>query len=759
MKKIMCILLIMSLIIQITSCKNSDPCEDKQYMSNEIASNIKIDLVYNFSQYEDKLIIIGQEQIGYENQTDDDPQTEYMKVVIFNEDGMLLKEILLDDQNSTLISFSIKKAATIDREGNIWILHDVYIDNVGTVTRLECYDIEGSHLKTIQPEQFNYQYDITFSSMEIGNDGCFYFNIDNEVIVYDENGKLLLTITDKNGWRTRRLNKLYDGRIIVDSFSSDKPIGMTLAFRELEVKSKGLGQEWKYDFDFSGTFFYGNGNNEYDLLLCTKDTVYGYNIFTGIQTELIKWSEHGIDNSNMNMFKHVIVSSENVYGIKYNQNKPESLMDGSINIYKLSKTNLLDKNNINKTINLSTLYLTDSMRDIITEFNNNKSNYKIEVKTYTTEGNNASYSDSIDRFNSDIISGNIPDFIILDECMPIKSYIQKGLFIDLYKHIDIDPEIDRKDYLPNILKAFESDGKLYTCFTSFSIGTLIGKTSDVGNTPGWTWSDFNKLLSSKPKNTIPIADNYIPFTKQRFLGFALLTKINEYIDYDSASCSFENDDFKDLLKLADNYPSETIEIINPSAYKDGNPLLMYTNVSLYDNLKSYEVINFGEEITFIGFPSNGEESIGIVGYAYNQFAIPTNAKEANGAWEFAKYLLSDYQKKCGSTTGYAGFPIKISSLEILANKAKEELPNGRLREAFVEDGDNVFTVEFGANTDEDNKKISDLIYSVSNFTRNNSDIISIISEETESFFVGQKSVEEVASIIQNRVSTYLSEIS
>ncbi|MCD8068336.1 MAG: hypothetical protein LUE87_05525, partial [Lachnospiraceae bacterium] len=39
----------------------------------------------------------------------------------------------------------------------------------------------------------------------------------------------------------------------------------------------------------------------------------------------------------------------------------------------------------------------------------------------------------------------------------------------------------------------------------------------------------------------------------------------------------------------------------------------------------------------------------------------------------------------------------------------------------------------------------------------NSEILAIIEEEAESFFSGQKSVDDVAAIIQNRVSLYLSE--
>ena len=66
-------------------------------------------------------------------------------------------------------------------------------------------------------------------------------------------------------------------------------------------------------------------------------------------------------------------------------------------------------------------------------------------------------------------------------------------------------------------------------------------------------------------------------------------------------------------------------------------------------------------------------------------------------------------------------------------------------------------IKIGVNTDADNQKILDLINSTTAVSRYDQKITEIISEEAAAFFEGQKSAQEVADIIQNRVSNYIAE--
>ena len=104
------------------------------------------------------------------------------------------------------------------------------------------------------------------------------------------------------------------------------------------------------------------------------------------------------------------------------------------------------------------------------------------------------------------------------------------------------------------------------------------------------------------------------------------------------------------------------------------------------------------------------------------------------------------------------FPIKKSALEQLAEEAKQPYWDRDERDYvepyYIDNSGKKVTI--GVNTDEDNQRIYDLIDGA--VAENiNFDITSIITEETGAYFAGQKSAEEVAEIIQNRVQNYLDE--
>ena len=73
---------------------------------------------------------------------------------------------------------------------------------------------------------------------------------------------------------------------------------------------------------------------------------------------------------------------------------------------------------------------------------------------------------------------------------------------------------------------------------------------------------------------------------------------------------------------------------------------------------------------------------------------------------------------------------------------------------WVDDG---IEVEMYAATQEDVDRIIELINSVDSSVSFDQDIYDIISEEIQPFFEGQKTAQDVAGIIQSRVTIYVNE--
>jgi hypothetical protein len=71
--------------------------------------------------------------------------------------------------------------------------------------------------------------------------------------------------------------------------------------------------------------------------------------------------------------------------------------------------------------------------------------------------------------------------------------------------------------------------------------------------------------------------------------------------------------------------------------------------------------------------------------------------------------------------------------------------------------DRDLTVDIYAMTQEEADQVMGLINSTNRIYSYDQEIFKIISEDTAAYFSGQKSAEEIAKLIQNRVSLYVNE--
>ena len=207
------------------------------------------------------------------------------------------------------------------------------------------------------------------------------------------------------------------------------------------------------------------------------------------------------------------------------------------------------------------------------------------------------------------------------------------------------------------------------------------------------------------------------------------------------------------------------------AYKKGTTKLYETYIYRFDIIPQVEAY-LGEEAAFIGYPSSVEGSNGAIISANSELAILSSSKVVPGAWAAIKYLLSDnYQNKFsganedGSKSYSYAFPIKKSIIEkkmandILPEYYTEYDENGN--EIQVESGSTVWLgdekVDVRKSTEEDTQKIYDIIKGANVFFRQNQEINDIISQEAAAFYDGQKSVDDVAKVINSRIQILVNE--
>lgn len=421
-----------------------------------------------------------------------------------------------------------------------------------------------------------------------------------------------------------------------------------------------------------------------------------------------------------------------------------------------------EDNNGKKIVKLYGWNLSKDLKEQISIFNRRSTEHNIVITDYLI----AHPSDPLIQLNIDIVSGNLPDILVIQTGMnlPVDSYISKGLFADIYDYIDNDPDVDRSDFAESVFRAYEVDGKLYEAAPTFNIYTLTAKTSLAGEKQGWTMDEFIDFVDSHPDKRI--FREYQ--SKDSVLGRFIRYGYNEYIDRDTGECHFDSDEFIRLLEFCDRFPKEVDHsyLDDPDwVTKDdfdllnGNIIFEDQFIYRFDNIRMFEHGYFGEPVTFKGYPGTGGN--GSVIYTDCLFSVSSKSDNADGAWEFIKYLLSEEYQDQYSTSNAYDFPVRLSSLEKQAEACKERpyrnVGNGEkeYNDKVVYIGTNEIII--GENTDEDNRRIFDLINSSESAYGNNYYITNIVINEAAAYFEGQKSAKEVSEIIQNRVSNYIAE--
>lgn len=571
----------------------------------------------------------------------------------------------------------------------------------------------------------------------------------NAIAVYDAKGKEVFTVDTPT--YVESMVKDGKGNICTVAYNDDYT---QRVISRLDMQSKQLTEVRKMD---AGANMMNLISGPDGIYMNDGVYVYSYDIDSDEKTKILNWINSDINGSNT--YSISCLPDGRFVGNVYDELTQENQV---MVVEKVAPEDVKDK----KLVSLAMPYNDYSVNIAVVAFNKQNDEYRIVVDDYSKYATAEDYNAGADKMNTDLISGKVPDLISVSG-LPIGNYTSKGLFTDLYEQMDKDSEFNRSDYMENIFKALEKDGKLYSIAPSFSVQTVIGKEENVGKTPGWTMEDLEKLMAQKPEGTKIFEGE----TQESILQRGLFLAINQYIDYAKGTCSFDTEAFIKLLNFAKQFPKEVdngmyakdvVAVEEASAMQEENG---YATDKIM--LQTYYLYNYGQlhddkyysyggkDLTFIGFPTENKQGSAI--YSNMEIAMSAKAAYPEGAWAFIKYLLGDeYQ----GSRSYE-WPVKKSAYADL--KAKAQKPDTYIDENGKEQVyENTVVingkeVKIGKVTDEEVAKIDEFLGSITQVMRYDTKVQEIITEETGAFFSDQKSAEEVAKLIQNRVQTYLSE--
>ena len=451
-----------------------------------------------------------------------------------------------------------------------------------------------------------------------------------------------------------------------------------------------------------------------------------------------------------------VLCGQKDYGMRYDAN----LAATEFYIVKLSKA---AKNpHAGKTIlDLYAPYgqVGETINDAILKFNKTNKDYFIEVtnKYTTTNSIDLSEVDSEDEYENitldksakmsselamDIMNGGGPD--ILMNTSDFGQLNNENYLVDLSPYFN---DLDKDKYFTNIIEGAKNNGKLYQMPICYTIeGIFTDKKNAGGSGVGFTTEEYRKFVSG-PLN----GQDLITSGQAHYFAKLFSTMSDMFIN--DGKADFSGTGFKMLADyVKDNVPEKAPSWSSNEGPESNNKAAYISCYAMSGYF--YELAEIKGDTTILGIPS--ADGRGPLFQAYTSVGVSSQASSVDACIGFIKLLLSDeIQENLAMEENY----VLNRAAFHKGGTAAIEYYNGPEGDMIF--GYNHMTGEPVANRIKFSEKnidtLESIILSCSGMRTEDQAINIILIEEMPAYFTGQKDLDDVVRIIQDRVQKVLDE--
>jgi len=557
-----------------------------------------------------------------------------------------------------------------------------------------------------------------------------------------------------------------DGRIYTAAYLSGGQVNfdsMNYTLTELDGEKMSRGAAYA-DFPCNSVIT----GKDTDFLAWDADGVYGYDIGTQSRELLFNWMDCNIIGSDAGILG-TLADGRLVAAYTDWQND----ISGIALLTKTPKAQIEAK----EDLVLATMSADSRLQSAVVNFNKNSGKYRISVKEYYDHAGGITWQDALTKLKSDIVSENCPDLIDLYH-VDIAGLAAKGVLEDLNPFLEKSSVLGREDILGSILDAY-TFGDILACIPDrFMIRTVVGAVGEIDGRKSWTIDDVIAFADAHPQ-----AELFDKARKSQIMEYLMLFNEEAFIDWEAGTCSFDSDRFKRLLEFVNRFPEENEGgnegPVMPVRIQNGEVLLAselfmgdFNQIQLYREM-------FQSDVVCIGYPAADGRGVHGISSPSQIYGISSKSAAKEGAWEFIESIL------VREPTGWDSFPSLKRSLDEMVQEALytgyvlDEQGEPLLDEKGdpVMDEDAFDSISYGSNivmggnisgnhwtytyhtpSREEIELVLEMIDGVRLVPESNEEMMSIINEEAEAFYQGQKTVDEVAEIIQSRMGIYVNTV-
>ena len=581
--------------------------------------------------------------------------------------------------------------------------------------------------------------------------GNLYLPAEGELCVFAPDGSALCRIDTGDGW-IYSLARLRDGRVAALMWQN----GMRICAVDPE---RGELQELLSLTSYPDSLYDGGG--AYDLFRTEGTHLLGLRLEDGSEEEILDYLDCDLSPQELRLLKPAAEGS--FAGV--------CCVDGEAPQRVTLQKQPRDASAQRTELTLGALSAT-MVGDAVLRFNRSQDKVRIRVKDYSDYVNGEDYEAGLTKLVTEILAGDMPDLLALDS-LPYAQLAARGLLENLDPWLERDAELKREELFENVLHSMEQGGGLYEVTPGFSIITMMGPSELVGDTPGWTYEDYDAAWAQMPEGSTPLGPGV---NRDMILEMCTYLNLDRFVDWSSGKCDFENPAFLKLLRFCAQFPDANGTFYDEGSsdmtrIAEGRQMLVFTSIYSMDDVVYNDQL-FPGGSTYIGLPV--DEGAGNILYPTSGFAMSAKCADKEGAWAFLRtFLTEEYQTKY---SGYeVGLPLNRRAFQAALDKAMEieyekdaeghylldangeRIPTSKGGMDVSTDGESIMEFQLWAMTKTQADKLLGVIESATRSVDMNASVAAIVREGAAAYFAGQKSAEETARLIQSRVGLYVSE--
>ena len=557
------------------------------------------------------------------------------------------------------------------------------------------------------------------------------------------------------------------GLIIADGDAS-------YCFYELDPASGKITKKDNKDFDWLDVMavYRMKGLSDGNVYSLDSTGIVKLNFDKKTSEQVVNFSWSNLDQTLANNLTIADVSGDSfiIYGDKSEKQPYSNTFWGMSAEFVMFEVKKADKNpHVGKGIlelYSSYGYVNEEIGNAITKFNEtNKHNFIVITDRYSSnissqygdaknddESNDIGLkymADMSNRLAMDIMNGEGPDMLLnVDGYGALKN---TNYLVDLSSYTS---KMKSDKYFTNVLDAMKIDGKLYNMPISYGISGIQTDPKYAAATGvGFTTDEYVKFLKDTLNGKDLITSGQAHYFSSLFDNMSEKFIVNNKADFSgpefAALAEFVKDNVQE--KSPDwTQDDRVVEYSTMNAVETKNAI--YGSVSGYwDYIQNVENTKGCSKI--LGLPS--ADGRGPTVFAYDSLAISAQANNVDACVDFLKLLISDETQKELATNGY--FVLNRAAFREAGNEAMKYFntinpgyPIGYYDEGPKPKNNVTYTSEHV-------DALEKVIESCSNSSSDDAAISIILIEEMPSYFTGQKDLNEVIKIAQDRVQKVLDE--